>query len=226
MRRTNTHGCPMTNTPDIPDPPITPPAPPISPTPPIPAAPPVIPGQIGPIERRPVWPIPIGIIVIVFSAWTAISALWTVGQGFSGSSFIEMQFMVSDPGVAEKIAQIYSDAATRLLLSAACLLIAAALGLTGGIALLCRKRWSAINLRTWAVVKIIAGAALAVTQADVQMRTMNAVLQSTASGPPMALTASMSIYNGVIGFILGAALPIFVLVWLARPSIRADCGKW
>lgn len=212
----------MTNTPDIPDPP---PTPPISPTPPIPAAPPVIPGQIGPIERRSVWPIPIGIIVIVFSAWTLLWGSVAVIRGFTGSQFMGMQFM-ADPGVSEKIAQIYSDAAPRFLVSGAGLLIAAALGLTGGIALLCRKRWSAINLRTWAVVKIIAGTVYAVIEVDVQTQEMNAMWQSTAGGPPMAMTASMSIYNGVIGFILGGVLPIFVLIWFARPSIRADCGKW
>lgn len=172
------------------------------------------------------WPIPIGIIVIVFSAWTLMSGSVAVLEAFSGSQFMGMQFMVTDPGVAEKIAQISSDAATGFLVSGASLLIAAALGLTGGIALLCRKRWSALNLRIWAVVKIIAGAVYAVIEVDVQMRTMNAVLQSTASGPPMAMTVPMSIFGAVIGFIIGAALPIFVLVWLARPSIRADCGKW
>ncbi|MCH7961671.1 MAG: hypothetical protein IIC49_04995 [Planctomycetes bacterium] len=216
----------MTNAPDTPDPPATPPTPPISPTPPIPAAPPVIPGQIGPIERRSVWPIPIGIIVIVFSAWTLLWGSVAVIQGFTGSQFMGMQYMAVKSGVSETIAQIYSDAAPRFLVSGAGLMIAAALGLTGGIALLCRKRWSVLILRLWAVVHIIAAAVNAITQAMLHAQEMNAMWQSTAGGPPMAMTASMSIYNGVIGFILGAVLPIFVLIWFARPSIRADCGKW
>ena len=117
----------MTNAPDIPDPPPAPPAPATSPTPPIPAAPPVIPGQIGPVERRSVWPIPIGIIVIVFSAWTLLWGSVAVIQGFSGSQFMGMQYMAVKPGVSETIAQIYTDAAPRFFVSGAGLMIAAAL---------------------------------------------------------------------------------------------------
>ncbi len=164
--------------------------------------------------------------MIVFSAWTSLWGSVAVIQGITGSQLLGMQVMGADPGVSETIARIYNDAAPRFLVSGACLLLAAALGLTGGIALLCRKRWSLLILRDWAIVKIIAGAIYAVTYPDVQMRVMNALAQSTAGGPSMAMAAPMSIFNAVVGFIFGAALPIFVLIWLARPSIRADCGKW
>ena len=204
----------MTNAPDSPDPPATPPTPPISPTPPIPAAPPVIPGQIGPIERRPVWPIPIGIIVIVFSAWTLLSGSMAVIQGFTGLPFMAIWFSPRNPGVSETITQIYTDLAPGYLVSGACLMIAAALGLTGGMALLCRERWCILTLRLWAVVKILSGAVYAVTEAMVQTRLM------------ITGTQLMVIFEGAVPFIFGAALPIFVLVWFARPSIRADCGKW
>ena len=133
---------------------------------------------------------------------------------------------IKDLDVFQKMTGIYSDAAPGFLISGTCLLIAAALGLTGGIALLCRKRRCVRTVRLWAVLQIIAGAVYAVIQADVQTQLMNATWQSTAVTPPMAMAAPMSIFGAVIGFIFGAALPIFVLVWLARPSIRADCGKW
>lgn len=216
----------MTNTSDTPDPPPAPATPATSPTPPIPAAPPTIPGQIGSVERRPVWPIPIGIIVIVFSAWTLLSGLIAVVEGFIGVPIMDFWFSPRNPGVSDTITQIYTNMAPGFLVSGAFLLIAAAFGLTGGIALLCRKRWSVVNLRLWAVVKILSGAVYAVTEAMVQTQLMLAGTQLTGGGVTPADVARWAFFDGAISFIFGAALPMFVLVWFSRPRIRADCGKW
>jgi hypothetical protein len=208
-----------------------PPIPPFTPL-----APPTTPGEMVLPAQRSVWPIPVGIVVIVLSVWTVLSAMGTLMTGFGGS------FMAASAGTGEEeiaMMQVMADHKWHFIVAGAMLFVAAGLGIAGGIGLLVRKRWGVVVLFVFGFWKLLASAVHAVGQASFMAAMMN-VSMPTASlpgsppspppppppPPPPGMVSGMTIGMGVFYFIAGAVLPAFILIWLWMPNIRKDYKQW
>jgi hypothetical protein len=100
----------------------------------------------------------------------------------------------------------------------------AAVLLAGGIGLVRRRPRSRGVLLTWAAMKLVLGGVASVMGAFIQWDIQSANAQS-ASVPP-GMVWGMVVVSLVIGFAWLAALPIFMLIWLTRPKIKAEIRSW
>lgn len=99
--------------------------------------------------------------------------------------------------------------------------------LAGGIGLLCRRAWAVRTLLLWAVLKCLHAPAPAV----LGYLTQHAAMAQTGAGATPIPGAggvmdAFLIFSAALGVAWGVALPIFVLVWLRRATVRADVATW
>jgi hypothetical protein len=182
--------------------------------------------QHPPVMPRPLaspptaWPTVLGVIAIVFgaggllmSAWGAIAPLVIKSWPSFGSGFDPMA------GVAQWQAWLIAQNIVAVFI--------AALLLTGGIMLLRRTRASRAVLRTWAALKIILVVAASMIGYQVGQTQLAAMQQAGATAPGMQNFIALFNWIGVaIGVLWGWALPVFMLIWLARRPIRTEMAAW
>jgi len=102
-------------------------------------------------------------------------------------------------------------------------LVMAALLLAGGIGLVNRRAWSVTTLRVWAVARIV----FVVVVTWISSRMMDEMLQGMpATGASPGMVQSFQTVGLAMGLIWGCALPILVLIWLAREKIKAETAGW
>ena len=110
------------------------------------------------------------------------------------------------------------------LLSAA----VAILLLAAGIGLVQRRRWSPRVFTIWAPLKIVLAIASTVVGWAIQQETMEAMRTQVpgmgALGP--GTMESFASVGAVFALLWGCALPVFVLIWFARGSIKAQVAEW
>jgi len=101
--------------------------------------------------------------------------------------------------------------------------------LAGSIGLLKRARWSRRVLLAWGLAKAVHAMPATIIQVMLQNEAMNAAQAQAGggaaaiAGPPQAIMIGFTI---IISLTWLWALPAFVLIWLWRPAIRAECAAW
>jgi hypothetical protein len=200
-------------------------------TSPLPPAPPTIAGPLGKPPRAVVWPVPIGIIAIVFGVSGALLSLYSAFAPWlmSGMSSWTMHTPNTTTDF-DPFAAMRHWAISVAVVHGSGVLIAAML-LWGGIGLLMRRAWSATLLLCWAIIRIPMAFAVTVVATGMQQEQMAAMTAQSGLGGPggAAAGAFMSGFVWLGAIILIAwycALPTFMIIWLTRPGVRRDVLLW
>ncbi len=194
-------------------------------TPPPPGAPPTQPGMRQPTPRSS-WPTVLGVIAIVYGALATLSH----GCGLMSSLMAEQwQRMMPQP---EQAAEAQIDLTRRWLwfsVPNSLLLVALAVMLIVVGAGLARRRARAVVLaKVWAVVKMIValGAAIFTYLVMQESLGLQQEVDPNATALPPGVVEVMAPLTAVLTLLWGWLLPIFLLIWFARPSIREEVSGW
>ncbi len=194
---------------------------------PAPAAPPTWRGSAAAPAPRPQWPIVIGVICVVFGSFGAlngvIQCLSPMVQAFFPSNF-------GGAGPASSVMAVSQQyAPVQIVLGVLSTLVAALLGVGGGL-LLQRRREARPVLLGWACVKLVLALVSVVMGIVVQVAVMAAISQPGGAGPAAAMPAGFMAVMMGLGMVVGlawlAALPVFMLVWMSRAAVRAEIASW
>ena len=104
----------------------------------------------------------------------------------------------------------------------------AVLLLIGGVGVLRRRAWAPRACNTWAVLKVLLVIANAVVGYAVQKQTLLWMQGQSARMPPGwgAISGSMPGMTACFALLWGWALPVFLLIWLARGTIKEEIAPW
>lgn len=99
--------------------------------------------------------------------------------------------------------------------------------MVAGIGLLLRRRWACALLQTWAVLRMI----LAVGQVGVAYVIQQETLASMSQQMPAPMPAQQYVQLfALLGMVISLAwywaLPVFLLIWLARGRLREHVAEW
>lgn len=185
------------------------------PHPPTPA-PPTEQGEFALPKARAVWPTVIGIISIVLGSLGALGYAWSCIAPY----VMESSFLANDPNVQASI-QAQKDMRGWMVSSGVVNLIASLLLLIAGTGLSSRRSWGVSAARLWAVFKMLTAIFTAIATYIVQ----EAALANQSGG--MAAAGSMFGMVAIVFVLAWAwAFPIFMLVWLSRPRVKAEYSRW
>ena len=191
-----------------------------------PAAPPTSAVPLPPAANSAVWPTVLGVIAIVFGGFGVLAGLWG-----ALAPIVMRSFDVALPSGVHVTEVMSGWEEWTLPLSAAATMLAAML-LAGGVGLAQRRPWGRNLLVYWAPLRMILAVANGVLVWRVQQEMLQvqamAWTSSAPSGPAggsMAVKA-FSVLSLALALLWGAALPVFVLIWFARPTIREQVIQW
>ncbi len=205
--------------------------PPVFGTSPLPPAPPTIAGPLGKPPRAAVWPVPIGIIGIVFGASGTLVSLWSAIAPWMFSSMSGWTHYTPNSTVqVDPFAAMRNWAVSTSVVHGLGVPIAAML-LAGGIGLLMHRAWSATLLLWWAIVRIPMAFAVTVVTAGMQQEQMAAMAGQSGIGGPGATVAGAFMsgfvwFGAILSIAWYCALPTFMIIWLTRPGVRRDVLLW
>jgi len=167
----------------------------------------------------PSWPDVIGIIAIVFGALGAIGGVW----GLISPLFMKMLASILPKAQSAMMHKVWTDLWPVMILHGLATLTLGIMLLAAGVGLRRRRPWSLPLTRRWAYAKLVVvvlGSILGIIMQREQM-----AAQSGPALPPRVMQA-MVVAGAAVGLAWGAALPVFMLVWLARDRIRRHTAKW
>ena len=192
-------------------------------------APPTTQGDFVPVKPPESWPTVIGVLSIIFGVLGTLSnACGAIGIFAAGAlsglapegsaEEMEMQMAMSVPYPGLQGVQIVAEFGLSLLL------------LVGGIMLLMRKPAAPKTLVAFAWLDLLAntyGAVLSFFVIKSQMQTMQD--NPDMAGAPAGLQGIMSAVGpvfAVIGWLLVAIWPVFLILWFRRYKIRESVASW
>jgi hypothetical protein len=191
-----------------------------------PTAPPTSVGPLPPAVNPAVWPTVIGVIAIVFGAFGVLAGLWGVL-----APLVMRNFETALPSGVHVSEAMSGWEEWTLPLSAAATVLAALL-LAGGVGLVQLRPWGRRLLMYWAPLKIMLAGVNGILvwhmQAEMLQVQGMAWTSSAPFGPAGGNTAvkAFSMVSLALALVWGAALPVFVLIWFARATIREQVAKW
>ncbi len=178
-----------------------------------------------PAPRAPAaWVSVIGIVVLVFGA------LATLG-GLLGVVFVLLLGMLA--GLKEQNPDMRAVGLDQmvehrtLMFVFACLTILLGLvQVAGAIKTLRRARVGATLMVSWAWAKIALVLISQVVSMPLNAASVEAQSASTGGMFPESLMSAIMYASVVFGVLWGVALPVFVLIWFRRASVRAEVDTW
>ena len=163
----------------------------------------------------PTWPTVIGVIGIVFGAG---AVLMTLGGLVIALIMRDAPGMPPSPQFNERwmpwsIASMFVTCGVAILL------------LVAGIGLAKRRAWGPRLAKVWAVLKMVIVVASTGIGFQVQRETMKAMQQSAGPSPVpnLEMIVALSMCAGLLWY---WALPVFMLIWFSRSSVKAEIAKW
>jgi hypothetical protein len=97
--------------------------------------------------------------------------------------------------------------------------------LAAGIGLAARRRWAPPAMLIWAVLAIVAALFGTIIGYQVQQEQMEELQNQGAGAAPAWISSTMPLFM-LLGMLWALALPVFMLIWLRRPVIRAETATW
>ena len=177
------------------------------------------------------WPKIIGIICLVLGAFGALGGLCgAIGMVASKSLAKMAEGQPAGPGGGPTPAELIELSTKHQGLMIVLCIVAMLMGgvlIYGGIRLINRRANSRKVLLTWAAIKVvetIGGTWVGFLSAKDQMALHNRYAE--AGGPSGSTAALFSTIALVAGFLMGVSLPIFLGIWLNRPAIKDEAGRW
>jgi hypothetical protein len=174
--------------------------------------------------QRPGWPKAIGVIAIILGVLGLLQGLF----GVIGQLFAE-KIAAMMPEEQRAGMQVSAEWKLWMVLDAAARVALGILLIVGGAKLARRNRAGIRLCRTWAVLKILVvgyATVIGLLSMESQMAAMRDTPGFQQSGlSPQMMEAVIKI--GVAAVALwGIALPIFLLIWFARRSVKEEALRW
>jgi hypothetical protein len=207
--------------------------------PPIPPHPPIIAGPVLVRASPSQWSTPLGVVMIVFGVFGMLSGCMTLVSLMLQDRL--MGVAATDPATASAM-QASVDRYGALSAASGVFAAILAIALTAaGAGVAARRPVGVTVAKWWAVLKIVyavLAVAVGFMAAQDQITTMTATAGGAGgpggAGPGQA--AGVAVATAVMGpFMLVimlvqllwlCALPVFVLVWFRRASIKAEVAQW
>lgn len=189
-------------------------------------APPTEQGDLVPWKAPATWPTAVGVISIVLGslgalvwAWSALAPLFMgTFATFASANHPEMNATIQ----AQKDTAVWTVSAGSLNTITSLLLMISGIGLAN------RSPWSPGAARLWAMLKIPV-AIFAVIATGITQRAMYQAMAKQPNGPSAAaagMGSALTVFTGALSLAWGWAFPIFMLIWLSRPKVRAEIAGW
>ena len=200
------------------------------------AVPPIAPGALP--ERPTTWPMPIGIIAIVFGSLAFLAygcggVFQHVAQGLSMSV---LKVAAQNPSVLDAQMDLQRKYLVFNLSSSIVLGLLGILLLVCGIGLIRRRPWVRTGILTWAIVRAVVAIPVAWISFIIAQESMRIMTESAAGDPSMAGNPGMGFANGImkifgpVGIVASVMwswlLPVFMLVWFLLPRVRNEVRNW
>lgn len=186
------------------------------------------PTQAGPLARpasyapysppAPVWPTVIGVIGIVLGAGALLLTLGSLGM-----SLILMQSTTRTGTIP--MPQFNNQWMPWTIISTLLTCAVAILLLVAGIGIAKRLAWGPRLAKVWAVLKLVVVAASVVIGFQMQREAMEAMSQSVGPSPVPNVQMFMG-FGMCVGLVWGWALPVFLLIWFSRASVKEEISTW
>ncbi|MBC7835794.1 MAG: hypothetical protein H7Y88_11945 [Phycisphaerales bacterium] len=152
------------------------------------------------------------------------------------SLFLMEGFIESAPQGEQMLADMKKQRPITIVMS----LVAAAVSawlLTSGIGMAKRRAWSVPSLRWWSIAKIVLALISVGWSFYTQQGQLDAARQAQASGgsgaggapaagPSAAMIGVMTTVTLAFTLLWSLALPVFSLIWLSRPKVKAETAGW
>ncbi len=175
------------------------------------------------------WPSSIGMVFIVFACLNLAGGVCGLMSPWFNQ--LAMQAAQNDASGAVYLEVTKKWQAWTIALAIASMALASVM-LAVGVGLRSRRGWSIRLGRAWAVFQIAFAIGQSVVNNAVISDTVQAVVRDMAKSPrpvPPVVATGMQ-FSSKISLVLGVAwtmvLPVFLLVWLMRASIRAEVSTW
>ena len=205
--------------------------------PPPPIAPPTSPGQLSLAHLEPSWPGVLGIMCLVYGVLIALVAIMSLAAPLFMLGLA--QVMPPEQSATMGLTQSPRSIALSSMYYVPALFINVWLSVLG-YKLYKMSPTAPARLRLWSLIKIgieIVGAAVTFLVTLDAMRVQQEVLakqMATAGGatpPPAFLTSNWFVYGtatwGTLwSLLLGLAMPLFLLIWFRRRSVREYIATW
>ncbi len=190
-------------------------------SPPMPSTPPI---QAGPLARPALgyasgapstWPTVIGVIGIVFGAGAVLLTLG--GFGFAllmrNAPGMPPNPQFEDRWLPWTLASMFVTCAVAILL------------LVAGVGITKRRAWAPRLAKVWAILKMVIVLGSMIIGFQTQQETMEA-LQQSAGPSPMPNLEGLVAFSMCGGVLWGWALPVFMLIWFSRSSVKEEISRW
>lgn len=171
------------------------------------------------------WPAVVGIIGIVFAA------LGLLGGCLGTLTVFALDFMRDLMEQAGQDTSTLDDMANNKALyggMAIAALVLSILLLVAGVQILRRRRGAYGLTLTWALLKLLYVAGKVPVDYNAAIKQMEAMKDQSTPGASAVADMGPAIAIGSAAFnaVWGVALPIFMLIWLARPRVRREMSSW
>ncbi len=195
-------------------------------------SPPTAQGDFVPVKPPEAWPTVVGVLAIIFGAMgtlqnacgaagmVAVKAVGAAGELIpeGDAEDLEAQLAASFPFPVLQAAQMFVEFVLSIVL------------LVGGIMLLMRKRSSAKVLTTFAWLDLLSNTYIAVLGYFV----FRAAMRAAAENPDMdqlpagfqGMMGAIGPVTVVVGWLLTAIWPIFLIWWFRRAKVREAVAAW
>jgi len=180
----------------------------------------VVPGESELCRRRLLWPMVMGLAVLVLGAWGAYQGVGVVVETRSFRAEMARVFLDQPPQEVEAM-RVWSG--FLLAVTIAELAMALLLLMVGVQLIRCHPMVISLG-RLWAVVKmlLVVGALVVEnTVQEIQPGGMDSLFKMPASATETVKTVWMFYL-----VIRGWTLPILLLIWFWRPSIKKEVARW
>lgn len=188
--------------------------------------PPTTPGPVELPVRPPRWPGVIGVVAIVTASWGILTGLWGVFQQyFIGSMYASMA------GHEALIGAIENWRMPMVVLRALGVPVAGVL-LGAGVLLVRRRPGAVAACLAYAALRTVQGLGLAAATGLMQRDMFRASAAAASAANPAAGAVASPFGAGVVAFtaavmaIWTLALPVFLVVWFTRRSVREHVRSW
>lgn len=183
--------------------------------------PPTQPGAIEQPRKATSWPTVIGVIAIVYGvigllggACGLVSQEVVTDQATSAPAGMAMTEEMQSPAM-----KAWSSVGTVIGLGLSVLLIG------GGIQLTRRRRNGGACVKVWAVANILmvlVGMGITMTAMTSSMEQMPGTQFPGSPG----FFEGMIIFSLLVGVLIGCAVPVFMLIWFSRKTIKDEVAGW
>lgn len=170
----------------------------------------------------PSWPSVLGILTLV------LGVFGTLVGAFAVLSPLVMSFWARFVPAEGRAGLAVAERWTTWTVASGGLAIALSLLLmVAGIGLLRRRRWACPLLQTWAVLRMMP----AVGQVGVAYLVQRETLASMSQQMPASMPSQQYVHlftdlSLAVSLLWYWALPVFLLIWLARGRVRAHVAEW